>query len=337
VKCHGDGAFVVAEEHCQESLSKAEVTKECLDPEPCSAGWYWKNCSLAGNSMCTACPDLRLTKSEYAQYEAYVDAAGQKNASDVEVDPEQPRDSAAVARLGGTAFCRSRCVQNAFRHEDGRCKPCRSRELVLKEAAEETANAALFFAVLPCAADKNTVASPCEERTGTRIASHDPAETGECPRACLPGFKLESTFRDGEHEYNRTCAPCEPTTVMDAQGGALSELSMSQAHPALVVAAYTCALECQWPYVLLRERLEQAGLWDEDGFRNGSLVLDATRLWSPRFSEHARHAEVPLDANRTCVRCSENGVCSDGSYPTGPLCQCADCVMPDLPDAVGGA
>jgi hypothetical protein len=282
--------------------------------------------------MCTACPDLRLTKSEYAQYEAYVDATGQKPASDVEVDPSQPRDSAAVALSGGTAFCRSRCVENAFRHEDGRCKPCRSRELVLKEAAEDPAEAALFFAVSPCAADEDTVARACEEREGTRIASHDPAETGECPRACLPGFWLNSTFSDGEREYNGTCAPCEPATVLDAQLGPLSELSTSQAHPALVVAAYTCALECQGPYVLLRERLEQAGLWDEDGFMDGSLVVNTTRLWSPRFAEHAENNMITaLDANRTCVKC-EN-VCLEGSYPTGPLCQCADCVMDELPDA----
>jgi hypothetical protein len=233
--------------------------------------------------MCTACPDLRLTTREYAQYEAYVDAAGQKNASDVEVDPSQPRDSAAVALSGGTAFCRSWCVENAFRHEDGRCKPCRSRELVLKEAAEDPAEAALFFAVSPCAADEDTVARACEEREGTRIASHDPAETGECPRACLSGFRVSSTFTDGEHEYNRTCAACEPATALDAQRGPLSELNESQAHPALVVAAYTCALECQGPYVLLCKHLEQAGLWGEAGFMNGSLVLNTTCLWSQRF------------------------------------------------------
>ena len=28
MKCHGDGAFVVAEEHGRESLSEAEVTKK---------------------------------------------------------------------------------------------------------------------------------------------------------------------------------------------------------------------------------------------------------------------------------------------------------------------
>jgi hypothetical protein len=33
---------------------------QCREPLLCGAGLYWKNCSLAENSMSAACPDLRL-------------------------------------------------------------------------------------------------------------------------------------------------------------------------------------------------------------------------------------------------------------------------------------
>jgi hypothetical protein len=63
--------------------------------------------------MCTSCPDLRLRSttvgvaSEYAQYEGYVDSAGQWLASDVESDPELNQDIMALTRLNGTHLCSS--------------------------------------------------------------------------------------------------------------------------------------------------------------------------------------------------------------------------------------
>ena len=69
----------------------------------------------------------------------------------------------------------------------------------------------------------------------------------------------------------------------ELSGSQLLELNKSPTHPALVVAAYTCAMECQGPYVLLCKHLEQAGLWGEAGFMNCSLVLNTTCLWSQRF------------------------------------------------------
>ena len=51
-----------------------------------------------------------------------------------------------------------------------------------------------FFAVAPCTAGANTVATPCEARAGSTILSHNPAETGDCPLGCEPGWRVDKTF-----------------------------------------------------------------------------------------------------------------------------------------------
>ena len=61
----------------------------------CGAGLYWKNCSLAENSMSAACPDLRLRNTtagavvEYAANEEYVEASGPLQTANVEETPSE--------------------------------------------------------------------------------------------------------------------------------------------------------------------------------------------------------------------------------------------------------
>jgi hypothetical protein len=139
-------------------------------------------------------------------------------------------DAAAQAEALGTRVCRSRCKKEMFRHEDGRCKRCWSRELVLEQALEAAAGsgpsgapaagaAGAFFAVAPCAAGANTAATPCEPREGSIILGHDPAETGDCPRGCEPGWRVDDNdiHRSSGHTYARSCVPCAGVTVLDAQ------------------------------------------------------------------------------------------------------------------------
>ena len=136
----------------------------------------------------------------------------------------QPSEGSSSA---GTRVCRSRCKKETFRHADGRCKRCWSRELVLEQALEAAAGAGpsgapaagAFFAVAPCAAGANTAATPCEPREGSIILGHDPAETGDCPRGCEPGWRVDDNdmHRSSAHTYARSCVRCAGVTVLDAQ------------------------------------------------------------------------------------------------------------------------
>jgi hypothetical protein len=95
-------------------------------------------------------------------------------------------------------------------------------------------------------------------------------------------------------------------------------LTGSESRVAVEVAPYTCVIACQPPFVLLRERLQATGLCG--GVVNGSVLME-----SPEVPE----SMWGLDADRTCVRCEEDA-CGVGRYPTGILCECADCVMDDV-------
>ena len=79
-----------------------------------------------------------------------------------------------------------------------------------------------FFAVAPCTAGANTVATPCEARAGSTILSHNPAETGDCPLGCEPGWRVDKNFHSSEHAYTSSWAPCPGVTVLDAQSLAQS-------------------------------------------------------------------------------------------------------------------
>jgi hypothetical protein len=221
----------------------------CGEPLLCGAGLYWKNCSRTEDSMCAACPELRVRNTtagaagEYAANEEYVEASGPLQLPDVEAAPAegmlavldrlldaaaggaaQPSEGSSSA---GTRVCRSRCKKETFRHADGRCKRCWSRELVLEQALEAAAGAGpsgapaagAFFAVAPCAAGANTAATPCEPREGSIILGHDPAETGDCPRGCEPGWRVDDNdmHRSSAHTYARSCVRCAGVTVLDAQ------------------------------------------------------------------------------------------------------------------------
>lgn len=111
--------------------------------------------------------------------------------------------------------------------------------------------------------------------------------------------------------YEDTCRP-------------LRVLNASDARAAVRVEAETCALACQPPYVLLRERLRAVGLWGRTDVAAGAVVLETPELPSPLWG---------LDAERTCVRCSEDA-CGVGRYPAGVLCQCMDCEMDEELDAL---
>ena len=164
-----------------------------------------------------------------------------------------------------------------------------------------------------------SVASAC-----SACAPHAQSLAGSAHCLCNAGY----TGADGgpcsacaAGEYKRTAgsAACTPPLLF---------LNGSEARAAVEVAPYTCVIACQPPFVLLRERLQATGLWgravDRSIDRFGSVLLESPevpeRMWG-------------LDANRTCVRCAEDA-CGVGRYPTGILCECADCVMDD---ALAGA
>jgi hypothetical protein len=127
------------------------------------------------------------------------------------------------------------------------------------------------------------------------------------------------------------CAACPAGTYFDGKGARsaaacrpLRVLNASEARAAVRVEAETCALACQPPFVLLRERLRAVGLWGRADVATGSVLLETPEVPSPLWG---------LDAERTCVRCSEDA-CGVGRYPAGVLCQCAECDMDEELDAL---
>jgi hypothetical protein len=174
-----------------------------------------------------------------------------------------------------------------------------------------------YFAVFPCSPGKDTYAKPCEARSGTKILGHDPAETGDCPRECIPGWRVNTTFNENGVAYNSSCAPCANVITINAQDGTRlsSETEAGKSKDAFEFALNTCALACKPPYLLLRERLR----WVNE---SNTTVPEELRDFL---------AFPKLDPERTCVRCSADA-CGVGSYPTGLLCECEQCKMPDLRD-----
>jgi hypothetical protein len=147
---------------------------------------------------------------------------------------------------------------------------------------------------------------------------HDPAATGDCPRECISGWIVNTTFsnRDGV-AYNSSCVQCENVTSINAQHGTLlpSETEACTREDVFEFALNTCALACRPPYLLLRERLRWA---NESHSTVPEELLDFL-------------ASLKLFPERTCVRCSEDA-CGVGNYPTGLLCECAQCEMHDSLD-----
>ena len=94
-------------------------------------------------------------------------------------------------------------------------------------------------------------------------------------------------------------------------------LNGSEVSSAVRVEADTCALACQPPFVLLRERLQATGLWGRTDIAAGGVVLESPEVPSALWG---------LDPGRTCVRCAEDA-CGVGQYPAGVLCQCMQCEM----------
>lgn len=209
----------------------------------------------------------------------------------------------------------------------------------------------------PCAA--GTYSETSEAFTCTTCPENFTSVSGSSALAsckCSPGYTAASgvectpcapgTFKAvlGSH----TCTACGRGTFAESPGasactacghgkysdaeGALSEtacrplrvLNASDARAAVRVEAETCALACQPPYVLLRERLRAVGLWGRTDVAAGAVVLETPELPSPLWG---------LDAERTCVRCSEDA-CGVGRYPAGVLCQCMDCEMDEELDAL---
>ena len=301
----------------------------CGEPESCSAGLYWKNCSATGNSACTACPDLRgRTGADGEVRERYVDAADIEDLDDVvypfveatynsSMKAERRGLEVELQRANGTHVCRSRCLAGAFRSEDGMCKRCTPAGFVLEQQLEQLWSQMQneYFALFPCTPGNDTYAQPCPSRNGTKILGHDPAETGDCPRECISGWSVNATFinEDGVAYISR-CAQCANVTSINAQYATRlsSETEAGNSDDVFEFALNTCALACKPPYLLLRERLR----WVNE---SNSTV-----------PEDLRHF-MKLDPERTCVRCSGDA-CGVGRYPTGLLCECAQCVMDDLMD-----
>lgn len=299
----------------------------CGEPESCSAGLYWKNCSATGNSACTACPDLRgRTGADGEVRERYV-LALETGAEEFDVDvypfveatynssqqAERRGLEAELQRANGTHVCRSRCSVDAFLSEDRMCKRCTPAQFVLEQQLEKSLAGGEYFAVVPCSPGNDTYAQPCLPRKGTKILGHDPAATGDCPRECISGWRVNFTFsnRDGV-AYTSSCVQCENVKSIDAQYGTRlpSETEAGNKEDVFEFALNTCALACRPPYVLLRERLR----WVNES--NSTVPEDLLHFMN-------------LEQNRTCVRCSADA-CGVGSYPTGLLCECAQCEMPDI-------
>jgi hypothetical protein len=291
----------------------------CGEPERCAAGSYWQNCSETADSMCRACADLReRADADGEVHERYVDAALEKQEFDADAYPgadaynrsmpgERERLEAALKRANGTHVCRSRCAAGAFRSADGLCKRCTPAEFVREQQQEQSLDANAYFAVFPCGPGRDASAERCVPRSGTEILGHDPAATGDCPRQCLAGWTVNITFNEGAVAYVRSCARCARATVIDAQNGTTLVHEDETSTHAFAFALNSCALACTPPYVRLRERLR---------WTNATAGPEALRQ---------------LDPERTCVRCSEDA-CPIGSYPTGLLCECAQCVMDDMRD-----
>jgi hypothetical protein len=283
--------------------------------------------------MCEACPDLRLRAGADGEvHERYVDAALEKQDFDFDVYPgaedahnrstpaERERLEAELKSANATHathVCRSRCLTGAFRSEDNMCKRCTPAGFVLEQQLEQLWSQMQneYFAVFPCSPGKDTYAKPCVLREGAKILGHDPAETGDCPRECSPGWRVNTTFSENGVAYNSSCAPCANVTTISAQYGTRlsSETEAGNSEHAFEFALNTCALACKPPYLLLRERMRWV---------NESNTTDPEEL-------RDFLAFPKLDPERTCVQCSEDA-CGVGSYPTGLLCECAPCVMDDL-------
>jgi hypothetical protein len=245
--------------------------------------------------------------------EQYVHAEDEQD-FDVAVYPRESLE-AELQRANGTHVCRSRCSAGAFRGADGLCKRCTPAGFVLEQQLEQLWSLMQndYFAVFPCSNGSDTYAKPCLPLRGTKIVGHDPAATGDCPRECVSGWEVNNTVNRDGVAYNSSCAQCANVTTIDAQTADNLVLSATEAggsEHAFEFALNTCALACKPPYLLLRERLR----WVNES----NTAVPAELLLFKTF-----------DAERTCVRCDEDA-CGVGSYPTGLLCECAGCLMPDL-------
>jgi hypothetical protein len=300
----------------------------CGEPESCKAGFYWKNCSATGNSACTACPDLRgRTGADGVVREQYVHAEDEQD-FDVAVYPvveamynssmQAERESleAELQRANGTHVCRSRCSADAFRGADDLCKRCTPAGFVLEQQLEQLWSQMQneYFAVVPCSPGNDTYAKPCLPLNGTKIVGHDPAATGDCPRECVSGWRVNTTFNEDGVAYTSSCAQCANVHTISAQNGTRlsAETEAGGSEHAFDFASNSCALACRPPHLLLRERLR----WMNE---SNTTVPEDLRDF------------LELDPERTCVQCSEDA-CGVGRYPTGLLCECAQCVMDELRD-----
>jgi hypothetical protein len=114
--------------------------------------------------------------------------------------------------------------------------------------------------------------------------------------------------------YTSSCAQCANVHTISAQNGTRlsAETEAGGSEHAFDFASNSCALACRPPHLLLRERLR----WMNE---SNTTVPEDLRDF------------LELDPERTCVRCSGDA-CGVGRYPTGLLCECAQCVMDDLLD-----
>jgi hypothetical protein len=175
-------------------------------------------------------------------HERYVDAALEKQDFDVDVYPgaedahnrstpaERERLKAELKSANATHathVCRSRCLTGAFRSKDGMCKRCTPAGFVLEQQLEQLLSQMQnkYFAVFPCSPGKDTYAKSCEPRSGTKILGHDPAETGDCPRECIPGWRVNTTFNENGVAYNRMARGCRLRQRPETASTRLSSLS----------------------------------------------------------------------------------------------------------------
>ena len=297
----------------------------------CDAGKYK---TAAGSAGCTSCAAGKYLSSTGAT------AAGACVPCPVNAQP-------------ATASAATSCLCNAgFLLQAGVCGACPKG--TYKATADNVActNCRANTYSLATGATTIDTCQPCSPNSQSVVGSSSPtscvcnlgftgADGGTCNLCAKGTFKSTTGSSDclacargtfGDSLGASACTSCAAGKYSQAQGAVsqaecsttLRVLNGSEASAAVRVEADTCALACQPPFVLLRERLRALGLWGRADVAAGAVVLETSELPSALWG---------LDAERTCVRCAEDA-CGVGRYPAGVLCQCMECDMDEELDAL---
>lgn len=245
---------------------------------------------VIGNAGCTDC------------------SAGRYSATGASVCPDCPAGKSSPSTSDALTDCVN-CLAGAYSLAGSSCTECPAGTYSAASGASACTDCPAGTFSAATGASVASVCTACPPHTQSLAGS---AQASRC--LCNAGYTGAdggacSACAAGEYKRTTGSAACSPPLLF---------LTGSEAHAAVEVAAYTCVIACKPPFVLLRERLQATGLW-------GRVVQGSVLLESPEVPERM----WGLDANRTCVRCSQDA-CGVGRYPSGILCECADCVMDEV-------